>query len=179
MARERPTQTPFGDFKYDNEILEAEFSKEPRLTQNTVSFRNQTYFFLEREFSNAAGVEERTPAGKSPPIRFTGVARTLIDSAVSPHYVDEDKLLELYRAGGAKTSVEELSEVYKQISLRYPYWQRVGYLLDLTTHKSLATEWLARFGKPRYRFYFTKGYDDSWQWNERWNLAYPPTLERD
>ena len=165
--------------KFAEYDLRTEFLKDPRKTSKVATHGHYTYTLLERSHSGGLGVTEKRfkISGRQSLMRITNIERTLLDCTIYPHYSGGiATVLDAYATAGRKLSLNKLIQYYKSLNLIYPYWQRIGLILEKQMGEKRARNWKTEFGRPRYRFYIDRPAKADWVVNERWNVAYPAGL---
>lgn len=180
IAKERPNPGPKrSPPDLDEFTLQEQFMKSPRLSSKTCRFQDYSYTLVERDYSGQFGVISKTVpfAGKKVNITLTNLERTLIDCTVSPHYSGGPAaIVQAFEISAPKLHIQTLISTYKKLSFIFPYWQRIGLILDkISTHKNV-NAWKNEFGKPKMKFYFDKNYRLSWSFDEIWQIYYPKGL---
>ncbi|MBF0107304.1 MAG: hypothetical protein HQM16_18490, partial [Deltaproteobacteria bacterium] len=177
ISKERPTphqkQTTT---EISNETLRVEFMKPARRTTNYCQYKGYTYHLVERGYAGRSGVIEMHLEfeNKNVPVEITNLERTLVDCIISPHYAGG--LLEVIKAfknAKQKLKHQKLYEQYQSISCIYPYWQRIGLVLEKLVGVQMAQHWHDYFGKPKSDFYIDKEYRGTWDYDQRWQVYYP------
>lgn len=161
----------------NNLAMRQSFMKSAKTTTKVGVFDRTTFYFIERNQGGEGVVtidmEEDDISYK---LRVTNVERTLLDSIIAPQY-----------AGGVLTVVEamrqapistrELIRIYSSLGLLYPYWQRVGFLLDLAGKREEASDWHDSFKLSKTEFYLEHEYRDTWKFDPKWSLYFPAGLK--
>ena len=180
IAKERPVPGPKRKLPVLDEFtMQEQFMKAPRVSNKVCTLNDYTYVLVERDYSNRAGVVSKTVpfGGKDVTIDLTNLERTLIDCVMSPHYSGgPSAIVQAFELAKPKLHVSTLIEMYKKLSLAFPYWQRIGLLLEKVASVKTAEDWRAKFGKPKMKFYFDKNYRLSWDFDESWQIYYPKGL---
>ncbi|GMT42358.1 MAG: hypothetical protein IEMM0002_0769 [bacterium] len=169
------------DFKNINFYdLRDSFMKKPRLSKNFAIYKDYKYIFVEREPTNNLGIEKKeAPIEKGYTSFFvTDIERTLIDCVVAPH-----------RAGGISTVIAsfkgsndlldlgKMYDFYKQLEFLYPYWQRIGFIIEKSLGKELSEKWDSFFSRDKKEFFLMHEYRADWKLDEKWKLYYPKGLD--
>jgi hypothetical protein len=172
IAKERPNYSASTNFDLSKIDLRSEFQKPARYSSNIATHGLYSLRFIEREDSHEIGVVDIEVDNSI--VRSTSIERTLVDCAVSPHYVGGfSEVLQIYRQanGTSKLDIDKLIQTYSGMTLRYPYWQRIGFCLS-SIEKSLATKWKEAFGAPHFEFFAEKEFKSTWKKDSDWMLYY-------
>lgn len=163
----------------DEFALQELFMKSPRTSSQTCRFQDYSYTLVERDFSDQLGIVSKTVpfAGKEVRITLTNLERTLIDCTVSPHYSGGlSAIVHAFERAVPKLHIQTMISTYKKLSLLFPYWQRIGLILDRISTRKNVDIWKKEFGKPKMKFYIDKNYRISWNFDEAWQVYYPEGL---
>lgn len=181
LAKERPNYSSTTPVDMSDDALSKEFQKAARISSRTARYKETTFRLLEREESHYQGIiSVPSPTDQRISIPTASLERTLVDLAVSPHYVGGfSAAVNIFRTLVPKCTlnVTTLHQTYDALILRYPYWQRLGLMLTISFGKEAASLWKSYFGDPKQRFYADKQADSGWVHDKEWNINYP-VLER-
>lgn len=104
---------------------------------------------------------------------MTDLERTLLDASMSPHNTGGlPGLRKLFKQIAQKIDLKVLHSRYHALSWKYPYWQRIGFLLDAVDRQK-SDAWMNLFGAPKHKFFLDKGFSKSWDYDPKWQLHYP------
>jgi hypothetical protein len=158
--------------------LRLSFMKGPRVTQYFGTFEGVKYYFIERAYCAQVGVIEKKIHRENKNIIFhcTDIERTLLDSIISPHYSGGMGLISKAFAK-TKINISKLHKYYKELKLLYPYWQTIGFVIEIAHGSSLANKWKELFGDPKIDFYFDRNARSDWNKSDKWRIFYPKGLE--
>jgi predicted transcriptional regulator of viral defense system len=156
------------------------FVKQPRATGYAMTYKDHKYEVYSRENTNKLGVYEKGFSINSRQLKIpiTDIERTLIDCTVAPHRIGGiDLLLSYYKAAGPKLNLERLRDYYFNLKLLYPYWQRIGFILERSLGSDIADKWNGFFYQIKSDFYVTHQYKSTWKLDEKWKIYYPANLK--
>lgn len=179
IAQERPgtSSKTAAPKRFDEFELRDAFVKSPKEHPNVAVFGDYRFVFLARAYTGNAGVESRQILfqGKKVPVLITGLKRTLLDCISAPENAGGiSDIVDAIKRSADKIEISALIDLYSQLELKYPHWQRVGLLLERAGALRLAKKWRAHFGSPKNKFYLGKGYRLGWELDEPWSVYYPP-----
>ena len=163
----------------DDFYLQEQFMKPPRETARQAAYKGNLYSLLERNATGLLGVTDRSIVFNHKRIRFriSGLERTLLDCAVFPHRAGGIRnVIEIFAKAKRRLSIETLMSYYRQLDFTYPYWQRIGLILEKTAGKIAAQAWREEFGEPGFTFYMDRSFKSNWRIDPRWKVAFPPGL---
>ena len=153
--------------------------KPPRETARQAAYQGVKYTLAERNATGLLGVTGRSIVFNNKRIRFkvSDLERTLLDCAVFPHRAGGIRnVMEIFAKAKRRLSIERLLSYYRQLDFTYPYWQRIGLILEKTAGKNATRDWRDAFGEPGFTFYLDRLYKSNWKIDPRWKVAYPPGL---
>jgi len=159
------------------EVIKQVFMKAPRETSNFATFGGMKFVFVERANCGEAGVMELNVSSFKEKLKFqiTDVERTLIDCAVAPHYSGGlPTVIQAFLK--ASLNIEQLSRHYKMQNFLYPYWQSIGFLIEICKGKEIARNWMNNFEKPKIDFYIDRNYRADWSFHKEWKIYFPKNL---
>ena len=176
--RSRIPETVYGNLDFFD--VRDSFMKKPRLTQNIVTYKSFKYEFVEREPTDDLGVVQKRISLKKGVASFsvTDRERTLIDCLVAPHRAGGiDSVISSFISAKKKLSIEKLHKYYVTFDFVYPYWQRIGFILERALGEKPAKKWESRFSGEKHKFFLMREYRSSWLLDERWQIYYPKGLD--
>lgn len=150
------------------------FMKPFRKTKQKGYYKGNTFSFHEKKKSELCGITEIELRGVK--IKISDLERTFLDCIMAPEL-----------AGGILTIENAFREVelnlikvinhYRLINPIYPYWQRMGFMLDMINRDQshLITKF---FGSPQVDFFIDNNYREGWNYNEKWRIFYPQGLNK-
>ncbi len=163
----------------DDHSIRSAFLKPPRMTSKQWNYDSFRIIFLERIHSGEVGVVTTQSRGRlqlPKSSRVTSRERTLIDSVINPQYSGGMlNVVQVFQAAKDEINMNELIKIYRSISPIYPFWQTIGFVLDLVSSKNLTEKWMKNF-KIKNTFFFDKEAKSDWKLNDRWKIFYPPEL---
>lgn len=163
------------------EDLEPYFLHEPKKTSKIAMYEKSRFILLEREHTASLGIQKsrvNTPAG-SIQIQFTNFDRSVIDGIFAPHHFGGvTELVKFIRANSKRIKARPLFDLYQMLPHRYPYWQRVGFLLENLGSSSEARQWTALTATlTKRRFFLAHGFaHGDWSYSKEWDLHYPTSV---
>jgi len=162
------------DRDIDLTAMTRSFSQSPRVSNCCGVLKTRKFYFIEKKVgSEGITRKEVTFASCKVALPMTNIERSLLDATISPFYSGGlQVVLEAYKE--AKIDLKRLGSIYASLSLAYPYWQRVGLLLELSGKSDIAKKWLQAFGKPAYDFYMDHNFVKNWNYDKKWKIFYPP-----
>jgi predicted transcriptional regulator of viral defense system len=108
---------------------------------------------------------------------MTGLERTLLDCASVPENAGGiANVIEAFERGLKRLDYEAFLSMYRQLSFKYPHWQRIGLLFEKLGAQELAQKWKAEFGTPMNKFFISKEYKLDWEFDASWKIYYPTGL---
>jgi predicted transcriptional regulator of viral defense system len=181
IGQERPETSSKGEIpeSFDDFELRDAFVKAPMEHKNVGTFGQYRYIILVRAYTGNAGVVSKKISfyGKKITTSITGLERTLLDCISVPENAGGiSNVIEASRLGFKNIDIDLFYKLYQKLGLKYPHWQRVGFLFDRLGYSNLANEWKNLFGYPKNKFFLTKGYKLGWDFDEVWSIYYPHGL---
>lgn len=176
--RSRVPETQYGELDFYD--VRDSFMKKPRPTQNIVTYKSFKYEFVEREPTDDLGVVQKKISLKKGVASFsvTDRERTLIDCIVAPHRAGGiDSVISSFISAKKKLNIEELHSYYVKFDFVYPYWQRIGFILERALGEKTAKKWGNHFSGEKYKFFLMREYRSSWLFDEHWQIYYPKGLD--
>lgn len=156
------------------------FMKTPIQTQNIAAYERRKYIFIEREFTEMLGVIDiRASAMKKEiSIKVTDLERTLLDCIISPHRAGGiDTVFDSFKSAKNKLDIGKLYYYYTKLNFLYPYWQRIGFILQRTIGHELSAKWEELMNQKKYEFYLMHEYKINWLLDKKWKIFYPKMLD--
>lgn len=180
IATERKTKANgIHSEEIDDDYLRDQFMKPPRENRRTANFQGYRYTLHQRDHASYLGVIQRKVDmewGKLD-LRYTDLEKTLLDCTVSPELAGGIKnVVESYAVAKSRISMDKLIAYYRKMDYTYPYWQRIGLILDKTSGGKKAERWRNEFGRPKFTFYLDRKYRADWDLDPRWEVAFPKGL---
>lgn len=180
IANERKTPSRIkSSLVVDDLFLQDQFIKPVRESSRYATWGEFRFTLIDRDASNFSGVITKTITASARKIQFslTDKERTLLDCAVSPQRAGGiQAVVESFRAAAHSLSLDKLITYYDSSRFKYPYWQRVGLLLEKSSNSKFASHWSKHFGKSKFRFYVDHNYSANWVVDPTWSVAYPKGL---
>lgn len=146
------------------------FMKPARITNQKGYYKGNTFYFHEKRKTEMSGIVEKEIRGAK--IKISDIERTFIDSIMAPDL-----------SGGLATIIGAYKEVqldsmkiikyYRAINPIYPYWQRMGFILDILKKDENSKLIGKFFGSPQNEFYLDNNYKDDWSYDEQWKIYFP------
>lgn len=161
-----------GDIKniINSLAMKQAFMKPARKSNQKGYYKGNTFFFHEKRKTEMSGIIEIELRGAK--IKVSDIERTFIDSIMAP-----DLSGGLMTIIGAYKDVQldslKLIKYYRAINPIYPYWQRMGFILDILKKTENVNVIRKFFGIPQNDFYLDNNYKDEWSYNEQWKIHYP------
>lgn len=177
-AKNRKSASGYKDL--DFEVVRDVFMKKPKELVVSFKFKDAHYVFVERDIIHSIGVvkKEIIQDGRRIAFGVTDIERTLIDCAIAPHRSGGiNAVIEAFRLAGGRLDIGKLYYYYSAQRFIYPYWQRIGYLLEKAGFKELANKWELLFDIEKQWFFLMHEYRSSWAKNEHWKLYHPHGLD--
>ncbi|MBC7540164.1 MAG: hypothetical protein H7281_15170 [Bacteriovorax sp.] len=169
-------------FEYSVDKVKMSFMKSHRTTQRYFEYSDHQYYFLEKQFMNGVGIidyilkDDELGETKIP---MSNIERTFLDSIISPQYSGGiTQVLESFK--DQKINIKELKKYYDALVPKYPYWQKIGFVLDLNTDNKSAKEWRKLFFNEEMKdFFLDKEYRSTWNYSEEWKIFYPKGIKNE
>ena len=167
------------DFKYDEDLAKITFRKKARSSSSYVQYKKTRIYFLEKQNLGMMGVIDFPFKKKDKDlfhIKCTNLERTFLDSVITPQYSGgNDSIVSFFRS--ADLDLTFLKKIYQKLNPAYPYWQKIGFLLDVMDQKEKSRKWYEFFkGTTLKKFFVDKGYRSDWDFNKKWKIYYPKTM---
>lgn len=169
-----------GEYNYDEDMAKMTFRKKARVSSRYISYKDTRVYFLEKQNVKNIGVEEikiKKKGLNEYHIQCTDLERTFIDSIISPQYSGGvGVILTAFRK--CELNLNNLLTYYREMDPVYPYWQKIGFILDLMGKDKESKNWKKFFeGEPMKKFFIDREYRSDWLYNEKWAIYYPAQLE--
>jgi hypothetical protein len=160
----------------DQSQIDNAFSKGQRLTSARTNYDGVEYWLLNGKQTGRCGVMiMKTVDDTEVPV--TDLERTLVDVAVRPSYAGGvNNVLKAYRLAQPKVSIQKLVETLRALQYVYPYYQSIGFYLDVSgVYSEKDIQYLLDFKPFQYDFYLDyKMLNPSY--SEKWRIYYPKSL---
>lgn len=158
-------------------LMKQSFMKQPRTSSKIGSFMKNQFCFTEKP-KNTPGIVsvEIIEDDLSYPLRLTNIERTLIDSIVAPQY-GGGLLTILAAMKKVSINLEELKSIYDFFQFRYPYWQSIGFLLEVGGQAQHADDWFKLHKMNKIEFFVDHGFRENWLLDKKWMVRYPEGLK--
>ena len=166
---------PTEDFTYDEDLAKITFRNSFRNSNRYVQYKGARIHFIEKQNLGMVGVIDIPIQKKGRDlfyIKCTNLERTFIDSMLTPQYSGGISLIILFFKK-MELNVVELKKIYKKLCPAYPYWQKIGFVLDIMGEKEKSRQWKEYFkSTPLKKFFLSKDYRRDWEFNEKWKIYY-------
>lgn len=180
VARERKVKSQIAhSMEIDDYYLQDQFMKPPVETSSFATHEGYKFLLIDRNPTGNLGVISRkiSPTQQKIAIRYTNLERTLLDCAIFPNRAGGIKnVVECYLESKRRLSIDKMINYYKKLDLTYPYWQRIGLILEKTNTANKARKWRDSFGIPQLGFYIDRMFKSNWKFDESWKVSFPPGL---
>jgi predicted transcriptional regulator of viral defense system len=163
-----------GDGTITQSAVTQSFMKGARITKLFCTLKELRFNFIERANVNDVGVITKKIEidGRPVTIRFTDIERTLLDCIIAPHYAGGVSTI-IKAFDKAEIDLDKLAFYYKGFKTLYPYWQNIGFILEVAKGENLSNKWLSRFEAPKLDFYLDKNATSNWGFSKKWRVYYP------
>jgi len=155
------------------------FMKKPRKTNYILRYENNRYVLLERDVIYSLGVRNKKflSEQKEVEIRVTDLEQTLLDCAIAPYHSGGiNSVLTAFNLASEDLNLGRLFSYYKAEGYIYPYWQRVGFLIENAIGVEQAKIWDGLFTDEKKPFFLMHQYQASWLCDRNWKIYYPPSF---
>ena len=164
------------DFVYDEDLAKITFRKKARSSNRYVQYQETRIYFLEKQNLDMMGVVDLPFKKKDRDlfhIKCTNLERTFLDSVITPQYSGgNDSIVSFFRH--ADLDLTLLKKMYQKLNPAYPYWQKIGFLLDMMNQKGKSRKWYEFFkGVTPKKFFIDREYRSDWDFNKKWKIYYP------
>lgn len=150
------------------------FQNNVRQSKNTVSFENYKITVINGKCTNKTGVIKLIEKDGTE-IAVTDLERTIIDITVRPIYSGGvHEVLNAYRLGKDRISVNRIKAYLKKINYIYPYHQAIGFYLEMAGYPEKRLKLLEK-NDIKYDFYLTHKMTNT-NYSSRWRIYYPKSL---
>jgi len=156
--------------------IDEAFKKKVRETSNITIYKDYTITILNGQFTGNTGVLKQFGEDRREYLPVTNLERTLIDIAVRPIY--SGGVLEVakaYKNASTKVQINKLNAYLKQIDFIYPYFQAIGFYLELAEVPEKRLGYIENSWDKKFDFYLTHDIQEK-SYSKRWNLYYPSYL---
>ncbi len=170
---QRPLPHPAGGLT--QRAIDAAFRGKQRMTKNIAAMGDYRLCLINGKHTGQLGVVSmKDDAGVE--FRVTGLERTLIDITVRPYYAGGvGEVLEAFRRGASRVSINKLSAMLKQIDFVYPYEQSIGFYLQRSGVYEPSRLEMFRKRKFTHDFYLTYAMKEK-EYSPEWRLFFPAGL---
>ena len=175
-SKDRKSVSSYEEMDFDK--VRDVFMKKPRESTLAFRFGAAQFVLVERDDIHSIGVikKEVLQDGNMMTCKMTDTEGTLIDCSIAPHRAGGiSAVIEAYKLANDRLDIGKLFSHYSSQHFVYPYWQRIGFLLETAGLKELADKWDI-LHKGKKQFFLMHGYRASWKYNDRWKLYFPPAL---
>ncbi len=180
VAKERNTKSQIAhSMEIDDYYLQDHFMRPAVESSTFATYEGYKFILVDRNPTGNLGVISRkiSLTQQKIAIRYTNLERTLLDCAIFPDRAGGIKnVVECYLESRRRLSIEKMINYYKELNLTYPYWQRIGLILEKTNTANKARKWRDSFGIPQFGFYIDRMFKSNWKFDESWKVSYPPGL---
>ena len=171
--------SPNSSFVYDEDLARIAFRKRARISKRYVQYKETQIHFIEKQNMDMMGVVSIPIKKKDKKgffIKCTNLERTFIDSVVSPQYSGEiESVISFFK--NTNLNLSALKKIYRKLNPIYPYWQNIGYLLDVMNQEEKSEEWRGYFKNiAPEKFFISKGYRSNWYFNKKWKIYHPESM---
>ena len=178
VCLERPDR-PNSSFVYDEDLAKLEFRKKERISKRYIRHKETEIYIVEKQNLGMVGVVSVPIKKKDKKVfytRCTSLERTFIDSIVTPHYSGGvESITSFFK--NTDLNLRELKKIYQKLNPLYPYWQRIGYVLDVMNQKEKSKKWREYFKNVDLKkFFISKGYRSDWSFNKKWKMYHPESM---
>jgi predicted transcriptional regulator of viral defense system len=152
------------------------FQKNQRLTTARTVYDDKEYWLLNGKQTGNYGVSVmEIPSGAK--VSVTNLERTLIDITVRPAYAGGvNSVLNAYRLAQPQVSVKKLIKTLRCLDYVYPYYQSIGFYLELAGNYPTRTiQALEDYDTFRHNFYVDYEIKDP-TYSPKWRIYYPNNL---
>lgn len=159
----------------DQSRIDNAFSKGQRLTSARTKHDNVEYWLLNGKQTGRYGVITRKIDDLE--VSVTHLERTLVDITVRPAYAGGvSNVLRAYRLAKSEISIQKLVDTIRALRYIYPYYQSVGFYMDVAgVYSKQDIQQLLNFGPFQYDFYLDyKMFNPNY--SEKWMLYYPKSV---
>lgn len=170
-----------GDIDFDEFDLIDQFMKPYRETNKFCLYKDSRITIVERDIETNFGVlkNQLELLGKKTDIVLTDIERTLIDISVRPDRSGGVlRVLDCFEKAKSKFKIEKLINHYKYYNFAYPYWQRIGFYMDICGYEKFSNIWRDAFGPAEVMFFSDRLYKSDWLIDDKWKVAFPQGLRK-
>jgi hypothetical protein len=169
-----PSRKNIHSEKLNPDILRQVFMKGPRLSNQFGALAKDKFVFLEKSNLGQLGVVFRRIRFENGEkvLRITDTERTIIDCVVAPHYSGGLPMV-TDSIRRAKIEIPRLLNYYQAQDFLYPYWQTIGFLLEITQGENIARQWRSAFSDPVVDFYVDRNFRTDWKYSPTWKVYFP------
>jgi predicted transcriptional regulator of viral defense system len=158
------------------ESIDRAFENTVRTSHNITSYQGRKICILNGMFTNQYGVITGINS-QNETLRFTGIARTLIDIAVRPIYSGGlNSVLAAYCLAKGKVTSDEIIATLQVLQFIYPYHQAIGFYMEKSEAYSADEIKKISEMKMEYDFYLAHKMTEA-AYSRRWRLYYPKEWE--
>lgn len=163
-------------FDYSPDQVKLLFMKSHRKSERYFEYDENRFFMLEKQEMSSSGLIDYIHKDEEfgeVKIRISDVERTFLDSVIASQYSGGiTQVIESFKT--QEINLKKLKQYYDSLSPKYPYWQKIGFILSLNKNVKLSSEWKKHFkDKEMKDFFLDKEYRSNWAYSEEWKLFYP------
>jgi hypothetical protein len=166
--------------EYSFENAKSAYAKMPRISSNYIKKQKEKVYLLEKQFINKKGVIKRSIKFEDYDeieVEYTNISRTIVDSLITPHYsggiINVIKIIHQ-----VQLDIDEVTSIIKLIDPYYPYWQVLGFILNIlgkTKDEEKLNELFSQHKKVD--FFLDRKFKDSWAYDSNWKIYYPKKIK--
>lgn len=178
ITREMPGKSGIRSSFINDENIAKAFTQPARTSNNYITYLGQIIYLLEKKDLKKTDVcqTQKKINGKQYILSHTSLERTFIDCVTAPHYSGGAKGL-IANFSNSQLNIKALISTYERLDFLYPYWQSIGFLLDLFGKDEDSQAWFEYFKKAsQKKLFLHHEAKKSWVFNEKWQIFYPPSL---
>ena len=156
--------------------IDTAFANPQRQSKFIFSYEGAEIFVINGQFSNRLQVT-RISGTRGELLDVTTLERTLIDATKRPTYAGGvAQILKAFRRAKLSLSVTALIETLNTLDYVYPYHQAIGFYMDRAGYSESDTSKLLALGIS-FDFYLAYQLEPDRQFDEKWHVYYPRTLD--
>jgi len=163
-------------FEYSPDQVKLLFMKSHRKSERYFEYDENRFYMLEKQEMSASGLIDYIHKDEEfgdVKICISDLERTFLDSIVGSQYSGGIvQVIESFK--DQEIDLKKLKQYYDALSPKYPYWQKIGFILSLNKNEKLSSDWKKYFkDKEMKDFFLDKEYRSNWAYSEEWKLFYP------